>query len=177
MNLNVGLLSDPPRLLTRVWVEGKNNGKLIAHETGFKNLFRYKLAPDGALAMYGQRYPITKIGVRNLLVELLARGKREKEFSDGCRVKFYQDAKVDQRPCRVIEIVNPTKSPRHKFYRARVYIDNQLKIPVRYAAWTWPTKPGGDPVLEEEYTYTRIRLNAGLTDRDFDPDNPAYGYP
>ena len=47
---------------------------------------------------------------------------------------------------------------------------------IRYASWSWPTEPGGQPVLEEEYTYSDIKVNVGLTDLDFDPNNPDYSY-
>ena len=50
-------------------------------------------------------------------------------------------------------------------------------MPIRYAAWTWPPTGTDTPVLEEEYNYRDIRLNVGLTDRDFDPDNPTYNFP
>lgn len=33
------------------------------------------------------------------------------------------------------------------------------------------------PVLEEEYTYMDVKLNVGLTDEDFDPDNKTYQFP
>ena len=32
-------------------------------------------------------------------------------------------------------------------------------------------------VLEEEYTSLDRKLNVGLTDMDFNPDNPEYKYP
>ena len=33
------------------------------------------------------------------------------------------------------------------------------------------------PLCEEEYTYLDLKLNVGLTDTDFSPDNVAYNYP
>jgi hypothetical protein len=50
-------------------------------------------------------------------------------------------------------------------------------VPIRYAAWTWPEKAGEEPPLLEEYTYVDMKLNVGLTDKDFDPDNSAYNFP
>ena len=43
-----------------IWVDGRNEGKLIAHESGFKNFVSLKLDPNGYLAMRGQRRPITR---------------------------------------------------------------------------------------------------------------------
>ena len=49
--------------------------------------------------------------------------------------------------------------------------DDELQIPIRYESYDWPQKEGGQPVLLEEYTYTDLKVNVGLTDKDFDPDN------
>lgn len=49
-------------------------------------------------------------------------------------------------------------------------------MPVRYAAYSWPSRPGGGPELIEEYTYLNLKLNPGLTDQDFDYHNPEYNF-
>jgi hypothetical protein len=77
----------------------------------------------------------------------------------------------------VIQVVHPVKRPHFDFYRARVFFDNELNFPIRYASWSWPIENDGEPVLEEEYTYTDVNLNVALTDRDFDPENAEYNFP
>jgi hypothetical protein len=159
-----------------IWVEGRNGNKLVAHEAGLLNFKRAWLDPNGYFAMAGQRYPISEIGMRNLIEELLAKGERERRYPD-CEVKQVAGAKVNGRTCRMIQVVHPEKHPHFEFHKAQIFIDDELKVPIRYASWTWPVEPGGEPVLEEEYTYTDIQLNVGLTDDDFSPDNPAYNFP
>jgi hypothetical protein len=159
-----------------IWVEGANDNKLIAHETGLLGFKRFYLPPEGFLAMMGQRYPITDIGIQNLIEELIVRGTSDLKH-DECEVTFYKGAKVDKYVCTLIEVLHPVQRDYFTFYRAHIFIDDELGVPVRYAAWSWPTEPGGEPVLEEEYTYRNIKLNVGLTDADFDPDNEAYSYP
>jgi hypothetical protein len=159
-----------------IWAEGQNNGKLIAHEAGLLGFKRFHLKPEGVIAMMGQLYPITKIGIQTLVEELILRGERERKHGE-CEVNFYKNTKVDKRSCTLIQVMHPTKRDHFDFYRARIYIDNELQVPIRYAAWSWPEKPGGEPVLLEAYTYRNIKLNVGLTDKDFDPDNPDYDYP
>jgi hypothetical protein len=39
-----------------------------------------------------------------------------------------------------------------------------------------PGKPGGQPYLIEEYTYTDVKPNVGLTDSDFDIRNRRYHF-
>jgi hypothetical protein len=159
-----------------IWVDGKNDGKLIAHEAGLLNIKRFSLAPDGLLAMFGQRYPIQKIGMQVLAEELIAKGERDRKRAE-CEVQFSENAAVDNRPCRMIQVLHPVKRDHFDFFKAQIFIDRELNVPVRYAAWSWPESEGGKPVLEEEYTYRDVKLNVGLTDKDFDPDNTAYNYP
>jgi hypothetical protein len=159
-----------------IWVEGQNDDKLIAHETGIKNLLRVNLEPTGFLAMMGNRYPISKIGMLHLAEEMLAKGSRDRQYGE-CEVQFFDNAKVDGRACQLIRVTHPQRRPYFEFYRAEIFVDRELNVPIRYAAWTWPAEAGGEPVLEEEYNYRDVQLNVGLTDRDFDPDNPAYKFP
>jgi len=159
-----------------IWVEGKNAGKLVAHETGYKNLFRVKLEPSGYIAMRRQRYPITEIGMQRLVEKLIETGERDRKFGE-CEVQIFRNAKVGDKVCTAIQVVHPIERPHFDFYRARVFFDNEHNIPIRYAAWSWPTVKGGDPVLKEEYNYTNIKLNVGLTESDFDPDNSEYNFP
>jgi len=159
-----------------IWVEGRNENRIIAHESGLLSFQRFNLPPDGFLAMRGQRYPITQIGIHNLIEELIKRGERDRLHGD-CQVKFYQNAKIDNYNCTLIEVLHPQKREPFDFHRARVFVDRELRVPVHYAAWSWPEKPGSEAVLLEEYTYRNIKLNVGLTDEDFNPDNPEYAFP
>tara|TARA_R110002049_G_scaffold305056_2_gene501044 strand:+ start:5150 stop:5995 length:846 start_codon:yes stop_codon:yes gene_type:complete len=158
-----------------VWIETKNDGNIIVHETGLKGMINVTLDPNGYLAMRNQRYPITEIGIENLVVKLIETGTRDRQHGE-CEVQFYQNSKIGETECTMLEVLHPEKRDHFDFYRARVYFDKQLKMPIRYESWSWPTKPGGQPVLEEEYTYLRVTTNTGMTDLDFDISNPAYDF-
>jgi hypothetical protein len=158
-----------------IWVDGRNDGKLLAHEAGLKNLATVKLEPTGYLAMRGQRYPITEIGIENLTVKILQTASRDRQYAE-CQVQFYKNAKIGDDICDMFEVIHPVKRDHFDFYRARVYFSQKHQIPIRYASWSWPSEAGGEPVLEEEYTYLQFKPNVGLTDRDFDTDNPAYRF-
>ena len=67
--------------------------------------------------------------------------------------------------------------PAFSFHRARIFFDRELGFPVRYEAYGWPTSPGQEPPLNEEFTFTDVRLDVGLADRDFNITNPAYSFP
>jgi hypothetical protein len=76
----------------------------------------------------------------------------------------------------MIQVVHPVPRRNFLFNVARIYLDDELQIPIRYEAYDWPEQQGADPVLLEEYTYLNLKLNQGFTDADFDVHNPNYGF-
>ncbi len=166
-----------------IWRQGENDDKLVVHESGMLNLVRAELAPRSRLAMIGNRYPISDIGIERLLTRLIEKGERDRELGQ-CVVTTTEGEPVGDRPCRLIEVKHPErtgsidgKAFSHEFYLARIYIDVDRMLPLKYAAYLWPEQPGDEPVLEEEYTYLDLKLNVGLESKDFDPNNRAYNYP
>ncbi len=161
-----------------IFVKGQNNGKLVAHERrdSLKGKFgSVWLPPEGALAMMGNRYPITEVGLKTLVVRLLEKGNRDRKRGE-CQVEFRKGAKINGRQCTMLQVTHPVQRPYFDFHVARIFIDDELNVPLRYAAYSWPKTPGGAPVLDEEYTYLKLNLNVGLTDKDFDVENKEYSF-
>jgi hypothetical protein len=160
-----------------IYVEGRNEGNIVAHEGGFKGKFlpTVSVPPDGMLAMRGQRYPLTEIGVENLIVKLIERGQRARQSPD-VQCEFRKNARVKDRTCTVMQVTQPTRRPNAEFYQAQIFIDDQLNMPIRYVAYNWPAQEGGELQVIEEYTYLNLKVNVGLSDADFDPHNPAYNF-
>jgi len=159
-----------------IYVEGQNEGKMWARGTGVRSVFgTVSLQPDGVLAMQGNRYPITEIGILNLVRRLIEVAEADTKYGE-CEVKYYQGAKVGDRVTTCIEVVHPVPRRNFRFHLARVFVDDELNIPIRYESYSWPTTPGGAPELIEEYTYLDLKLNVGFTDADFDIRNPNYRF-
>ncbi len=173
----------PPEVKNReiLYIQGHNNGKMLAKEGGTKGRFLPSvwLTPTCGLAMKENRYPITEVGFKRL-TERLIESAIENESVDECQVKYLRGAKVNGSTCTYLEVVrkNPKPGPLgpNNIYLAQVFMDEQLKIPVRYAAYDWPSQPGGSPEVVEEYTYQNVKLNVGLTDEDFSKDNSTYRF-
>ncbi|MCP4890994.1 MAG: DUF1571 domain-containing protein [Rubripirellula sp.] len=160
-----------------IYVEGQNDGKMVAHEGGLKGKFlpTVSLPPDGMLAMRGQRYPLTEIGVENLIVKLIERGEQAKRVPN-VSCDFRKNAKVQNRVCTVLQVTQPKPMPELEFYQAQVFIDDAVNLPIRYIAYDWPRQPEAAPEVIEEYNYLNLKVNVGLTDEDFDPHNPSYNF-
>jgi hypothetical protein len=156
-----------------VYVDGQNNNKIVALDVGVKRyLGKMSLDPNGALAMKGQKHPITSVGIRNLCAKLVKVSEGELKYGE-CDVTINPDAKIDNRPTTMVQIVHPMARPEFKNHVARIFFDNEHKIPIHYDAYSWPAQPGGKPQLEESYTYQNLQLNNNFTATDFDPNNPA----
>jgi len=160
-----------------IYVEGQNDNKIIAHEGGFKGRFlpTVSIPPTGMLAMRGQRYPLTEIGVENLIEKLIERGSKARQQPD-VQCEFRKNARVKDRACTVLQVISPTKVPGLDFHQAQVFIDDKLNLPIRYISYDWPVREGAALEVIEEYNYLDLKVNVGLTDADFNENNPAYGF-
>ena len=146
-------------------------GKLMARDCGWRSKFGVvELDPDGRMAMKNQKYPIYKLGVRNLTSELIDVASNDVQFGE-CEVRT-APSKINGRAVTLIEVVHPVPRQNFRFHKAEVFIDNELKVPIRYAAYLWPENPGDPPPLEEAYTYLNVKINNGFTDADFTRENP-----
>ncbi len=83
---------------------------------------------------------------------------------------------IGPRRCTLIESIHPARDDRFLFHKVRVYIDRELGVPIRFEAYDWPKHPGAAPELVEEYSYLDLKLNVGLSEHDFDPNNKAYSF-
>lgn len=155
-----------------LYVANQNDGKLVAMGSGWKRRFgKINLDPEGAMAMKDQRYPITKAGIKNLTAELVMIAEQDVKYAE-CEVR-HASAKIAGRPATMIESVHPVPRKNFRYHKAQIFIDNELRMPVAYRAYSWPTEAGGEPILEEQYTYTDIKINNGFTDADFSPEGPG----
>ena len=160
-----------------IYVEGQNGGKLLAHEgRGWKaRIGMVALKPDSPFAMEGQRYPITMMGMRTLTQRLMEVGQQDLRY-DEVEVKIHKGTKINGRPCSCIQAIHPFPRKHFRYHLARIFIDDELQMPVRFEAFLWPYKKNGKPVLVEQYTYVNIKINNGFTDKDFDPQNEKYKF-
>ena len=132
-----------------IYVEGQNNGNMWAHGVGIKNTMfgTVSLKPDGPVAMQNQRYPLTELGILNMTRRLVEVGEDNKHYGE-CEVKFYEGAKINGRVCTCIEVVHPVPRRNFVFHLARIFVDKELNLPIRYESYDWPKEPGGPPRVD-----------------------------
>jgi len=160
-----------------MYIEGANNGKMWAHGNGMREKMfgTVSLLPDGNVAMQGQRYPLPQIGILNLTKRLIEVANEDVKYGE-CEVKYFKGAKINDRVSTCTQVIHPNPRKNFLFHIARIFVDDNLNIPIRYEAYDWPKTAGGEPELIEAYTYLNMKINIGLTDADFDIHNPAYRF-
>jgi len=169
-----------------IYVAGKNNGNLLAHEPGIGSIVgTVALPPNSSRAMAEGRYPITEIGLQKMIDAVIAQWQAEQKLlaelgdnadPDETQIVYFHKAKLGETACRVIQVTHARKRPGYKFYMTRLWIDRKTKLPVRVEQYGFPKHRGRKPKLMEEYTYTNIKTDIGLSGEDFDPRNPRYAF-
>lgn len=159
-----------------IYVDGKHNGHMLVHESGLKSIAgTVEVSPTSAEALAESRYPITRIGIANMVKGVIDQWESETKYGE-CNVKYYPNAKLGAVECKVVESSHPTPRRQFNFHMTRLYIDKKTGFPIRLEQYGFPARPGTKPRLLEEYTYSNIKVNSGLADLDFDTRNPKYNY-
>lgn len=167
----------PNRGREAIYVAGRNDDLILAHDVGFTKLLAgtMRLDPLGARAMEGNRHPITQAGIAALIETVSSRWIEELDSNETI-VLFDPRLKLGSAHCLLIEAIHPKKRPDYVFHKARLFINTDLGFPVRFEGYDWPSSPNGVPELVEEYVYDNIKLNVGLDDSDFDVANKLYSF-
>ncbi|SMF41765.1 Outer membrane lipoprotein-sorting protein [Desulfovibrio gilichinskyi] len=153
-----------------LYIEGENNEKVVAHKDGTGLSLTWNLSPTGSTLLAGNRHPITDIGfgfIVNLMRTIIPMAVEHREIE----IIRLNDAPFKGRPAIVLEVRLTPKEGR-KYYAAHIicYIDKEYLLPVGIT--TYDEKE----VLLEDYSYTDVKINSGLTDMDFSKENPDYDF-
>lgn len=159
-----------------LYVEGQNNGKLIAHEAGLLSIAgSMELSPTDPLALKESRHPITEAGIANAVEQLLDEWKRETKYGE-TDVTYYKDAKLGNMKCRVIECSHPQPRKQFTYHKVQLWINDADGIPVRIRKYGFPARVGQPAPIVEDYTFTDVKTSVRLTDADFDRRNRKYSF-
>lgn len=170
------LFMEPSKGREVIFVEGKNDNKLQVHETGLASLIgTLSLAPEDSRVMAENRYPITRAGLKKMLESVVLQWEEETKYGE-TDVKYFEDAKVGDYKCRVIESSHPQPRKQFKFHMTRLWIDEKSGLAVRVQQFGFPKKKDAKAPMLEDYAFTAIKPEVRLSDRDFDVNNPSYNY-
>jgi hypothetical protein len=168
---------DPYKGREAIFVEGRNSGRILAHDVGFTKFLAgtLELEPTGWRAMEENRHPITEAGI-GALIDTVAQRWASELSPDESVLLFDSEMTIGPRRCQMIESIHPQRQPGFYFYKVRLFIDSEHKLPIRFEGYDWPKEGGSPAELVEEYTYGDLKLNVGLGEIDFDPGNSQYAF-
>ncbi|MFW5923882.1 MAG: DUF1571 domain-containing protein [Planctomycetota bacterium] len=158
-----------------LWGEGWNNEEIMAHRGGWFSFVTVNLDPESSQAMKDNRHSVTDAGFRhtvNLIADDLLTALKHPEYVR--KVEDLGEKKIDGQKARGFEAwLRKDKYPGFYGYRARIWIHEELYLPVRIQIWD---KVDDAIRLVENYGYEKTKINVGLSREDFDPDNPEYDF-
>lgn len=159
-------IKDPYKGREVLYVEGWNQGQIMAHEGGITGIVTLNLNPRGSMAMKGNRHPVTDTGIGHL-IKIISENIRRRMKAGGFKLLEDGEETVYGRKTRKVEVVfERDRTKGYYGYRVVINLDEEKKVPIKIQIYDW-----GDQLVES-YGYENLNLNAGLTDADFDPKNP-----
>jgi hypothetical protein len=156
----------PGDWIEAIYAEGKYDDKMVIHGG---HLFDFaRVAVDPAEALKYNRHTIKEAGVGYVL-DLMTKNYRQALTDHDATIVVDGEGAVDERPTWHLSGEFP---PGRGYYGHRVYVDvdKASALPVKIEVRGWK-----DEFLEM-YTYTKLKLNIGLTEEDFDINNPNYKF-
>jgi len=160
------------------YVDGENDNCMLVKFGGIKGhmIPTVKMSPTGDLATAEARYPITEMGIQQLIERILEYRYRDLELSQGvaCRMLAEQQSKAKDCYCFEINYDSPDVCP--KFRKSFIYINKASSLPVCVKNFGWPLdgaeeltgKPLDEATLLECYTFTDIATDDQLSPGAFE---------
>jgi outer membrane lipoprotein-sorting protein len=151
-----------------IFVQGKNNDKVVAHPGGVFKWVTLRLDPEGSLAMRKNRHSLKSSGMEKIIA--LVASNTALARTKGLEViRFMGEGRFDGKRIWIVEGLFPE---RQGFYarKIRLYLCPTLKLPLKVSIYD------GSGKLVEDYEFHDLKINAGLSETDFEPHNPQYSF-
>jgi outer membrane lipoprotein-sorting protein len=164
------------------WVKGRHEGRQALYPAGADGHELWvrvpmlvggvtvSLDPLSPRARKGSRHSITDVGVGRLVDFVTENAQRGIERGEVTIEDAGRHTTFERPTHRYILHFpdNPTKG--YYCMTAVIEVDQDHRLPIYAEIFDW------DGRLIKRYGYLDLRLNPGLTDEDFNPKNPAYGF-
>lgn len=161
-----------------IWREDKYDQKMAVHETGFLlGLKTIWLDPSGLIAMQGQRHPVSELGIVKLTEQLISRGKKDID-NPNLTITVRDNYEFDGQPAKLVTVLRqqPAVEP-GDYQKAEIVFDSANNLVLAFRSYLASDSSTNSMRLIESYAYHDLKLNADLSETDFDVLNPLYNFP
>lgn len=149
-----------------IYVKGEYEDKMIVSPGGILGGLTVKIAPDSVIVTRNNRHIITEAGITptlELIISIITADMRE--LSSPIRVEFIDKVMYQDKPCSQIRVHESSYAS-----LTEIYLYRDTLLPAAFISYN----ESGE--LIESYRYKDYRVNIGLTEYDFDPDNDSYDF-
>ncbi len=175
-----------PHEVMLTWVGEVNTGRELLYRQGWNDgdlrvnpgrfLPTLNLDPLGKVATAESRHSVLDSGVPFAVGKIIADTWRVRDAPErhGATFTWLGSSQVSGRAVSCYEAHLP-KAQDPAFYatKAKVCAYDDLHLPASFEVWD---VEDGSLRMVERFLFADLQVNVGLTDHDFDPDNPAYGF-
>ncbi len=167
-----------------IYVDGANDGEMIVHGGGWKKrLPALSISPNSSLAMAESRYPITKVGLLELIKTIQDVHAADLEKQNISRCAQLADQEFEGRMCSVFQVEYRDAASSPVYRKSLVMLDKEWNVPVYTRNFGWPdahqqlaAEELDEATLIEFYTYSGIQFRQQLASNDFDRGNEDYSF-
>lgn len=154
-----------------IYIEGANDGKMWIHNGSFPDL-TLCLDPETCRALSNGRHLVTEAGV-GFIVDTIARdvARAKSRPLDKVDCWDYGERLVHGEASRCFELVTPPRKD-SGYYSHRAYICQSKRTGLLNQITVWDYRN----LVVEDFGFVNTKVNAGLTAKDFDPENPEYNF-
>ena len=151
-----------------IYVDGKYNNKLVVHLGGMLSFIKISIDPEGKLAMRNNRHPIMEAGIGQI-ISIIEKNYRMSKNDTNVFITYEGEHVLSGNKSMLIKAVFPE---RKEYYGHIIYLyfEKESYLPIKITVYDWENQ------LIEDYYFEDIKLNVGLTEKDFDTDNPDYDF-
>lgn len=171
-------IEEPYKNRELLFQKGWNDNEIKAHEGGLLGVVNLNLDPLGSRALDGSRHSVLEAGIKLLIQQMRDNVKLALSKGEGS-VKDEGTQSVHGMSLHCYHLTFPKGSVKtrvkhdpKKYYSPgyRICIDDKNGIPVAMESFD------AKGTRIETYGFKVLKMNAGLTAKDFDPDNDKYRF-
>lgn len=150
-----------------IYSKDKYGDKLVLHPGGVLKFIKVSIDPESKLAMQNNRHSIYESHIGYILDMLQNNYYMAKKNNEG-KITFKEET-FDNRTVIRFKVILP-ENKGYYGHTILMYIDKELYLPVKLEVYDWEDR------LLEMYHFSQLKVNAGLSEIDFDTRNSEYEY-
>lgn len=156
-----------------LYVEGKYDNKIIIRKGGgFLKVFgTMEMDPNGFWLRKFTKHSIKEVGFGGIIEKSYQQLKHAREQNLVAAAQCTM-SEVEGRPAhKVVMVLAPEGEDNGYYCKSTIqYFDAETYLPLKATFWLWEDETA------EVFTFTKVKLNVGLTETDFDRDNKEYHF-